>query len=511
MREGKRGLVSAVCFALIPLLGCVVFAAVQGLPLWRIDPIASYWNDEVFYYKQIEGIIGYGMPQGYFGYNESVAQMGTLGAWSLFLLLPYALLGRLFGFSPMHMLAFNLLVMCLSFLVFWLLARPDVKRTIRLALAFLAVPVYLRFIISGMVEAVIFALTVVMAGLCVRLVKRGGLGTTLAFYLVVLYLALCRPYFIIFAVIPFYYQYKKSRGQALLCGALTGAVFLSAYLLFVLPHTAAYFFPIINTEIFTVLATQGFLPFIESVFLRLYEGLKLIALLMIGIVLEADMVSSIYCLFFLLVTTAFALLCANLIRRRRNEEHAPCAPLLLSLLICAAVMLAIIFFYSILTGSRHLMALYLFVMLLVLSMYPLSRKSFIVVLLLTCLLSSRSLGEEYSFWLPHSDGSQTEESVVIGDDAQLLSEVVSIDETADRWDNTVALHLGAADWHYCYYLPKGVGIEIVYDDYLLANKETLKSRYVLTGSGAKLEEVFSQPDWEQIASGQEYALYRRMG
>ena len=59
-------------------------------------PVSS-WSDEVIYSKQLAAAVQYGAPQGYFGFNESHAAVGTYAAWGPAVFLVYALPGLLFA------------------------------------------------------------------------------------------------------------------------------------------------------------------------------------------------------------------------------------------------------------------------------------------------------------------------------------------------------------------------------------------------------------------------------
>ena len=66
-------LIKSLLLGILPLVCCLVYCGVQGRSLGEVYPPCSEWNDELFYYKQVEGIVNYGYPQGYFGFNESHA------------------------------------------------------------------------------------------------------------------------------------------------------------------------------------------------------------------------------------------------------------------------------------------------------------------------------------------------------------------------------------------------------------------------------------------------------
>ena len=56
-KEDRRAtLLKALLLALVPVLCCVAYCAAQGRWIWEVYLPSSQWNDELFYYKQVEGI-----------------------------------------------------------------------------------------------------------------------------------------------------------------------------------------------------------------------------------------------------------------------------------------------------------------------------------------------------------------------------------------------------------------------------------------------------------------------
>ena len=85
----------------LPLLCCLVYCAFQGRGIGQVYLPNSEWNDELFYFKQVESIVNFGYPQGYFGFNESHALKLSFAAWSPVLVFPWILWGLLFGWNLM--------------------------------------------------------------------------------------------------------------------------------------------------------------------------------------------------------------------------------------------------------------------------------------------------------------------------------------------------------------------------------------------------------------------------
>ena len=83
--------------ALLCALGAVVFLAGFYFLCYR-TPLNEVWlpttmnNDEALYNRQVVSVLTHGGPQGYFGYQESTADIGRYGTWGPLLIWAYALL-----------------------------------------------------------------------------------------------------------------------------------------------------------------------------------------------------------------------------------------------------------------------------------------------------------------------------------------------------------------------------------------------------------------------------------
>ena len=64
-------MLKALLLAMLPLVCCLVYCGSQGRSLGEVYLPSSEWNDELFYYKQVESILKFGYPLGYYGFNES--------------------------------------------------------------------------------------------------------------------------------------------------------------------------------------------------------------------------------------------------------------------------------------------------------------------------------------------------------------------------------------------------------------------------------------------------------
>ena len=73
--------------------GAVVFLAGFYFLCYR-TPLNEVWlpttmnNDEALYNRQVVSVLTHGGPQGYFGYQESTADIGRYGTWGPLLIGP---------------------------------------------------------------------------------------------------------------------------------------------------------------------------------------------------------------------------------------------------------------------------------------------------------------------------------------------------------------------------------------------------------------------------------------
>ena len=172
--RGERAvtLAKSLLLGLLPLTCCLVYCAAQGRSLGEVYLPGSEWNDELFYYKQVEGIVHYGYPQGYFGFNESHALKLSFAAWSPVLVFPWVLWGLVFGWNLMSPILCNIVLMTLCCVLFVWLVRPAWKQLGVLAFLFCLYRPFVRYMLSGMPEVICFTMLILFCGLAVNYLGR---------------------------------------------------------------------------------------------------------------------------------------------------------------------------------------------------------------------------------------------------------------------------------------------------------------------------------------------------
>lgn len=506
MKQKKKEIRYAAIFILIPLLSCTIYSAIQGLTLWQISPFTSLWNDEIFYYKQIEGIVNSGAPFGYFGYNGSSADVGTLGAWSPFLLYPYALIGKFFGTTPHLLLICNILFITIAFAVFYFLAKPNLAQIILIASLFLAAPIFTRYISSFMAEPLLFAAVIVFAGFTIHFQNSDYTRKSIyIFCILAIYFSLCRPWLLIFLIIPAYYLFKKSRLESVVMFLGSVLVFTFIYIFYVLPRCAAYFSPIINTTMFTVFKNQGFFEFIGYTFFTVFNAIKsIVKAMLFGITNPTD-ISSSYYLFFILGLILTVYLIYSLMKKpKENHKHIVTCFGIIS--IMAIVLLTVIVFYTYKQGSRHLLSLCIFAGFIICMQYmPKSKLQIALIMLFIGIFGWSISSYEYIFKLPNN----IEQSIIMSEVSK-LSTAFTASPNNDNWGNTVAYIYPNVNPNYCYFLPNGAGINLHLEDYLYENFCNIKSKYILTSYDENKVNLYKNSGWELLTQGKDFVMYQNI-
>lgn len=210
--------------ALLCVLGAVVFLAGFYFLCYR-TPLNEVWlpttmnNDEALYNRQVVSVLTHGGPQGYFGYQESTADIGRYGTWGPLLIWAYALPGLLFGASVNVVLWCNLLLIAVGIAVFARCARLNYWQCIALCGALFSIMLPLRSCVSGASEAMHYMLALLIVGTAAALHRSGKTGWLIACAAACAVETIFRPYALLFWVFPLTAVWQNKRRRAALLHA----------------------------------------------------------------------------------------------------------------------------------------------------------------------------------------------------------------------------------------------------------------------------------------------------
>jgi hypothetical protein len=269
-----RSLVCAIILGLLPLVYVLIKILGDRTP---VSLLTCEWNDELFYFKQVESIIDYGYPRGYYGFNESHALSLSFAAWSPVLVWPWVVLGKIFGWTMKSVFIYNTIIYMVAMFLFGIMAKPSVKQTILIGVWFFTFFLNLRYIYSCMPEVICFAHLIVFWGCMlgyfrVRGMASGdaaggkvktGLGYLVTAIILGVLMTFMRPYLILFLVLPLMVMFftAKGAGKKFIVAVVAVAVMgFTAFVYYLLNHylSAEYLMPFFYTDFITTFFTDGF-------------------------------------------------------------------------------------------------------------------------------------------------------------------------------------------------------------------------------------------------------------
>lgn len=549
-KQEKRYIVllKAALMALLPVLCCLVTCAAQGRSIGEVYLPGSEWNDELFYFKQVEGIVNYGYPQGYFGFNESHALKLSFAAWSPVLVFPWILWGLFFGWNLLSPVICNILLLTMAVFLFVWLVKPTWKQLGILTLLFCLYTPFTRYMLSGMPEVICFSMLIVFYGTAVSFLRRDTWGKLLWMLVVTSLLTLMRPYMLLFMLLPLYFWVRKSKWKGVLGSLAVVGVVGAGYALIKHYLGAEYFAPLFFTEWITTFFDEGIGAGIHNFFGTLYwMGKAFLSHTVQGF--RSGLASGAFFGGYLVMTAVLLWQTGvDFVRMRaagRNGEAAgkpkngrtepgksegnrrgkaddekrESNHMLLveaHLALCFVGMLfALLLMYKLTEGSKHLltfMAVGIFVISLMKTRFY---KKAVLVGAVFAYLYSYMAADPYDYQIPFVEGQ--EQAQVAQWQEALEAELSLAEKDTPKYDNvviwvlndTVAEKSRNTKWQLLYALPKGFGISCCEREFVTDNFESLQSRYIATLAQGSIDKMCAGYGYREIYRDLDMVLYER--
>ena len=530
--DRRATLTKALLLALVPLLCCVFYCAAQGRWIWEVYLPSSQWNDELFYYKQVEGILSHGYPQGYFGFNESHALKLSFAAWSPVLVFPWVVWGLLFGWNLASPVVCNIFLMSLvCFLYVWLV-RPSWRQVGAVALLFGLYSHFARYMLSGMPEVICFAKVILFYAAAVNYLGRRRGYKLVILFIMAFVMTLMRPYLILFLLLPSWLWIRGSRrgrwlralGSAGILGAALGLYgAINHYL------GAEYITPLFYTDWIQAFFQEGVLGGLRFTAEKLLaKGSEYMAYAKQGL-RTVNTTGAVYA-GYLLCLLALAAQCAgDWAGRRRPDRGADGGDSLggaaqggavarIHLALCFLAMLpALLLMYKTIEGSRHLLTF----MAALIFLIPLAeagawRRTACVAACLGAAFAYLYIyraADPYDYQVAYM---QEERRASLEEWEKVFDENLALDrEDAPNYENvviwvqndTIEDATVYTAWQLLYMLPEGFGINCCTRDYVLEHAGSLQSRYLCGPVGGEIERRCEENGYTRLYSDGEMALY----
>ena len=547
-KQDKRymTLLKAVLMALLPLLCCLVRTAAEGRSIGQVYLPSSEWNDELFYFKQVEGIVNYGFPRGYFGFNESHAMQLSFAAWSPVLVFPWILWGLLFGWNLLSPVICNIVLLTITMFVFVWLVKPTWKQLGILTVLFSLYSLFVRYMLSGMPEVICFSLLILFYGLAMSYLKKESRGKLIAMFVISVLLTLMRPYMLLFLALACYFWICRNKKAGWIGSILIVAATGITYALIKHYLGAEYFTPLFYTDWITTFFTDGIGAGFRNLFGTLYwKGLEFCRHCIEGG--RNGLASGAFFdgyLLVLLILLVQSFLDIHTLRRAKRVERIAMEPedkevrealfgpytltedrkrelhnqLVIEVhfaLSLIAMLFAHLLMYKMVEGSKHFLtfiAAGIFIVSMLETRYY--KKAVLLGAAFLYLYSFKAV-EPYDYQIPYVT---EERQAQVEYWREIFSEKLAMDtEQVPNYENVVIWTFGDETpeghqnlkWQLLYSAPKGFGISCCEREYITEHLTELQSRYLATVSGGAIDEMCRTAGYEELGRDADMVLYRR--
>ena len=456
----KKMLAIYAVFLVLPIFAfqLVFFLNMYGFQFIKTIPV---WNDEVWWWSQVDAMIKYGAPLGYMGYNGTHAAVGTFGPWGIAPLLPYALLGKIFGWELHSMAYANVLLLSIAGFVFCLLTKPDKKQIKWVFGLYLTSYVTITYSFTAMAEGHRYAVGIILTGIALWIRENAKDVRKLNWKIITAYvISLCflfyavNVYLIFALVVPVFVWYMlkgvKPSVRFIIAVLATFIMAIAAYKLTGI-YTAPYTTSTIET-LLGVLREQGGYAALCMFLSVLFENLKTVGLFYL-VFPESEYLQWYFVTYMILLTVLLVMFFKKCAEEKQKGHRLKLTVLLNGNTFFALYLLAgfLIGYCALYTGSAttlcrgtntgFLMALFLFAMgdwdITAEAKHFKTTRSLVVLLYFLGL----SAIWQYHFAIITERINNIPKTEIILAEKEKLEEVMEISPSKSAWENTVAQYV----------------------------------------------------------------------
>ncbi len=502
-------LVKAFIMMWIPLLCCMVACALEGRSIGEVYLPASPWNDELFYYKQVEGILSHGFPQGYFGFNESHAQCLSFAAWSPVLVFPWIVWGFVFGWNLMSPIYCNIFLMTLAVFLFVLLTKPKGKQLLLLAVMLPVFTPMTRFMLSGMPEVICFAAVIIWQAVAINYSRNKRDSKLAVMFILAALMTLMRPYLLLFMLLPAYYWICRSKWMGALGTVVVLGITGGVYVLINKFLSAQYLTPLFDITWATKFFTDGIFAGIKFTIYKLWDvGRNVFGMMKQAFLTGYHAGTQFNAFVWILLVLLYQVF--QDVRKKKKEN----LEIHTALSICFVGMLvAVLLMYKPIQGGRHLLT-FIAVGIFVVSVMEtrLYRKAAFTAAMLAYMFIIMGT-DSYEHQIPYAEEARKE---TLAEWSLVLSEELELNlQNTPNYDNVVIWTLddmvdGVREnlvWQELYAVPAGFGISCCQESYVTEHLDSLQSKYLAVNLGGSLDKKCQEMNLREIGHSQEVIIY----
>ena len=486
----------------------VLFLLAVFLIAYRDSIMAGIWfptstnSDEVIYNRQLVSVLKAGCPQGYFGYNESHAVIGTFSTWGPLVIWLYAIPGFFLGAGYNTMFWCNLLFAVLTWVV--LAGRLSKRQQFAFAVVLLCLWIPLRQTFTATSEPLHFFLLACVVSGSLAAMQGSRKGEVAALVASVLD-TMIRPYGVILFLFPMACGWKKPKKGRRIAAIALFAMAATMFSLWSMNQLSApYGEQALDFTIFEKAAHLDILGAVRYFFEKLCIACRTLYNDYIcptkwggAEQYIADVTHGFLRVVALTIVTIG--LCIYDIIKKRPICFKLCG------LVCAlTVLLAILVLYDPVQLRRY--AAFICVILLMASVVE--NDAIVIACVPLALLLVYPTGFAHNEGLPAYDAEmdvQMQQVTAALEESQM--QLVQDGTTA--WDHTLTFGYGDVDYGYLYAVPAGMGIEFDWNTYIADPDETIRSRYAMVNHGTAAEARLQADGWQPLVSTDDLIVYER--
>lgn len=509
--DNRHQLFKITCAFLFPILVCALHCLHLGGNLGDVYLANSQNNDDLFYFKQAESIIEYGIPQGFFGFNESHAANLSFAAWSPLTLIIWAIWGKIFDWSISSYYWCNIIFHSLAFAFFVWQVKPKAKQMLAAGILIGLFPGFSKYTLSCLVETHMISYMVFFYGMALGYAKEAKIWKLVGMFLLGGFLTCIRPYLVLLIILPGIFVFMKKKWVGIVITGTSGALSVAGYFAISKHLTAAYFTPLFDKSIFTRFIDEGFYAGARYIFYECLRWAQSLGDYMKQSFTTGKFMGSNYCVLFLLCVLLLVMF-IGYARKKKQLYVVIYGHYICTALISVTALLVIM--HKINEGSRHIIPFIIVGFILVSFMKNWTkawRPAIVALLILFLFYYYPDDGQDYQ--IPLRTQERYEEQQAWNElvkDIPISANAPSYENTviwtfSDRVDGNVC-HM---DWHPMLAMPAGMGISCCQVEYIENNWDTLQSRYIITDDGGQVSSMCEDAGYEVIAEYDGTILYQR--
>lgn len=483
-------------FCAILALGVIFVLAYHNKDWKHVWFATGMNNDEVFYNRQIVGVLTYGQPKGIFGYNESTAQIGHFGGWGPLLIYLHALPSILVGAGINTVFWSNLIIFLLGWWFFVCTAKVSWQKQVALGIAFACIWLPLEQVFSGSSEPVQYTLLFLLFGACFAMKEKMRPAFFWISVIACFLTTATRAYTVLLWLFPLAITWKKERKYTVY--GIVAAIISLLCFGFSEVYCNAPYYDGMGTD------TQGVQYLLEGKvgqavlyeLDRLREGITFLyqstVLTLSGQTQEQGRAVLIFGVLFIVMVFC---LVYDFLHKRKVLFKA------LTLFCIVLILGAIFLVYSAGVIQRHLIMLCVWMLCVLIEE---DARAVVVTIPLCAVFLPMNLAAAN---LP---GYYAEMDQQMQQVETTLQQRVQENSADTPWDFTLAYAWGDGVFHgYLYAVPAGMGIQFDQSEYLADEANPIRARYAMVGHDTETEDRLLTEGWQELVSTEDLIVYER--